>query len=175
MFDIDWNPANDKQAMSRIWREGQSKPVFIYRMICQGSIEEAMLQRQNSKADLATAVGDTSNLKSVSDLSRQKSSNRQSLTKKDILLLLSPNDSSHDSDEIELVDNSSRVLDDENDIDTEDEQMEDLLTVSTVDDILNMTSKNLGPKVLINFFLCFFFNRFFQVIFKVETTTKFEE
>lgn len=33
MFDIDWNPAVDQQAMARIWRDGQKKPVFIYRLI----------------------------------------------------------------------------------------------------------------------------------------------
>ena len=27
MFDPDWNPANDNQAMARIWRDGQKKQV----------------------------------------------------------------------------------------------------------------------------------------------------
>ena len=31
MYDIDWNPANDLQAMARIWRDGQKKTVRIYR------------------------------------------------------------------------------------------------------------------------------------------------
>ena len=31
LYDIDWNPANDMQAMARIWREGQKKAVQIYR------------------------------------------------------------------------------------------------------------------------------------------------
>ncbi len=44
MLDCDWNPATDKQAMSRIWRQGQTRPVFIYRLITQGCIEEAILQ-----------------------------------------------------------------------------------------------------------------------------------
>lgn len=33
MFDPDWNPANDEQAMARVWRDGQKKPCFIYRMV----------------------------------------------------------------------------------------------------------------------------------------------
>ena len=33
MFDPDWNPANDEQAMARIWRDGQKKPCFIYRFL----------------------------------------------------------------------------------------------------------------------------------------------
>ena len=34
------NPANDQQAMARVWREGQKKQVWIYRMLTTGSIEE---------------------------------------------------------------------------------------------------------------------------------------
>ena len=44
MFDCDWNPAIDKQAMSRVWREGQKRPVFIYRLIAEGRVEDAILQ-----------------------------------------------------------------------------------------------------------------------------------
>lgn len=33
MFDPDWNPANDDQAMARVWRDGQKKEVFIYRLL----------------------------------------------------------------------------------------------------------------------------------------------
>ncbi|CAD7003753.1 unnamed protein product [Ceratitis capitata] len=39
LFDNDWNPATDAQAMSRIWRDGQTRDVHIYRLedytICQ--------------------------------------------------------------------------------------------------------------------------------------------
>lgn len=44
MFDCDWNPAVDKQAMSRVWREGQRRPVYIYRLVAEGRIEHAILQ-----------------------------------------------------------------------------------------------------------------------------------
>ncbi len=43
MLDPDWNPATDKQAMSRIWREGQKRPVFVYRLVALGRIEDAIL------------------------------------------------------------------------------------------------------------------------------------
>jgi DNA repair and recombination RAD54-like protein len=33
MFDPDWNPANDDQAMARVWRDGQKKNCFIYRFL----------------------------------------------------------------------------------------------------------------------------------------------
>ena len=36
MFDPDWNPANDDQAMARVWRDGQKKRCYIYRLISTG-------------------------------------------------------------------------------------------------------------------------------------------
>jgi SNF2 family DNA or RNA helicase len=33
LFDGDWNPANDKQAAARVWRDGQKKFVYEYRYI----------------------------------------------------------------------------------------------------------------------------------------------
>ncbi|XP_049959249.1 DNA repair and recombination protein RAD54B-like isoform X1 [Schistocerca serialis cubense] len=61
LFDSDWNPATDLQAMSRIWRDGQLKPVFIYRLLSVGTIEEKIFQRQISKTDLSGTVVDPQN------------------------------------------------------------------------------------------------------------------
>jgi DNA repair and recombination RAD54-like protein len=36
LFDGDWNPANDKQAAARVWRDGQKKFVYEYR--CRRSL-----------------------------------------------------------------------------------------------------------------------------------------
>ena len=38
MFDPDWNPANDDQAMARCWRDGQRKQCYIYRLIAVRSM-----------------------------------------------------------------------------------------------------------------------------------------
>lgn len=38
MFDPDWNPANDEQAMARVWRDGQKKPCYIYRLVAVSPI-----------------------------------------------------------------------------------------------------------------------------------------
>ena len=34
MFDPDWNPANDDQAMARVWRDGQKKQVCVCVCVC---------------------------------------------------------------------------------------------------------------------------------------------
>ncbi len=49
MLDCDWNPAADIQAMSRIWRQGQKKHVFVYRFVSKFTIEDAIIMRQRSK------------------------------------------------------------------------------------------------------------------------------
>lgn len=33
LYDCDWNPANDRQAMARVWRDGQRNPVQIFRLL----------------------------------------------------------------------------------------------------------------------------------------------
>lgn len=60
LFDPDWNPATDLQAMARIWRDGQSKPVFVYRLLATGTIEEKIFQRQLFKGELQVVI-DSSN------------------------------------------------------------------------------------------------------------------
>jgi SNF2 family DNA or RNA helicase len=44
MMDLDWNPAHDRQAMSRVWRQGQLKKVYVYRLQTIGTIEESILE-----------------------------------------------------------------------------------------------------------------------------------
>ncbi|XP_078073165.1 DNA repair and recombination protein RAD54B isoform X2 [Mustelus asterias] len=58
LYDIDWNPANDIQAMARVWRDGQRRPVHIYRLLTTGTIEEKIYQRQVSKQSLSGTVVD---------------------------------------------------------------------------------------------------------------------
>uniref|UniRef100_A0AC35U0B7 DNA repair and recombination protein RAD54 n=1 Tax=Rhabditophanes sp. KR3021 TaxID=114890 RepID=A0AC35U0B7_9BILA len=58
MFDPDWNPANDDQAMARVWRDGQKKTCFVFRFLSTGSIEEKIFQRQTHKKALSSCVVD---------------------------------------------------------------------------------------------------------------------
>lgn len=52
IHDIDFNPYNDKQAEDRCHRMGQTKPVTVYRLISQGTIEEGMLEMNKEKLKL---------------------------------------------------------------------------------------------------------------------------
>ncbi|KAG6330522.1 hypothetical protein ID866_8566 [Astraeus odoratus] len=39
LIDSDWNPSHDLQSMARIHRDGQKRPVFIYRFVTAGTID----------------------------------------------------------------------------------------------------------------------------------------
>ncbi|OMJ80340.1 hypothetical protein SteCoe_19439 [Stentor coeruleus] len=69
LYDPDWNPSSDKQAMGRIWRDGQKKSVFIYRLFLSGTIEEKIYQRQTAKENLSSTVVDAK--KAVSKFSKE--------------------------------------------------------------------------------------------------------
>jgi hypothetical protein len=56
IFDPDWNPATDAQAAARIWRDGNQRQCYIYRLMCTGTIEEKILQRQISKERVAGQI-----------------------------------------------------------------------------------------------------------------------
>jgi SNF2 family DNA or RNA helicase len=55
-FDPWWNPAVENQATDRAHRLGQDKPVFVYKLIVSGSIEEKILTLQERKAELAAGI-----------------------------------------------------------------------------------------------------------------------
>lgn len=51
-----WNPTVERQAMDRAHRIGQSKAVFVYRLVAEGTVEEAILGLQARKQALADAL-----------------------------------------------------------------------------------------------------------------------
>ena len=53
-----WNPAVDKQAAARCWRDGNARPCYTYRLLTAGTIEEKIYQRQLAKEGLAAVVED---------------------------------------------------------------------------------------------------------------------
>lgn len=58
LFDLDWNPATDLQAMARIHRDGQKRPCVVYRFVMSGGIDEKIWQRQVTKLGLASNIMD---------------------------------------------------------------------------------------------------------------------
>ena len=49
LYDSDWNPQVDLQAIDRAHRIGQTKDVTIYRFVCEGTVEEKIVQRAAKK------------------------------------------------------------------------------------------------------------------------------
>lgn len=56
LLDPWWNPAVESQAVDRAHRIGQSRQVFAYRLITRDTVEEKVLQLQETKRDLAAAI-----------------------------------------------------------------------------------------------------------------------
>lgn len=77
LLDPWWNPAVEAQAIDRAHRIGQTQQVFAYRLIAKGTVEEKVLELQNTKRDLADAIISADN------------SLIRSLGKEDLELLLS--------------------------------------------------------------------------------------
>ena len=55
-YDPWWNPAAEAQAVDRAHRIGQDKPVFVYRLVAAGTVEERIEALKQRKAALAEAV-----------------------------------------------------------------------------------------------------------------------
>lgn len=56
LVDPWWNPQVEAQAADRAYRIGQDKPVFVYRLVSQGTVEERILQLQDKKRALFEAA-----------------------------------------------------------------------------------------------------------------------
>ena len=55
-YDPWWNPAAENQATDRAHRIGQTKPVFVHKLVCRGTIEERILDLQQRKSALVEAL-----------------------------------------------------------------------------------------------------------------------
>lgn len=76
LLDPWWNPAVEEQAADRVHRIGQDRPVFVYRMIAEKTVEEGILALQAKKRHLA-------------DMALAKAGAASRLSREDLLGLLS--------------------------------------------------------------------------------------
>ncbi|CAO3609665.1 unnamed protein product [Cunninghamella echinulata] len=58
LVDLDWNPSYDEQSIGRIYRYGQKKPVFIYRLLCHSTIESVLKAKNIHKRGISSLVVD---------------------------------------------------------------------------------------------------------------------
>ena len=79
-YDPWWNPQVENQATDRAYRIGQDKPVFVYKLIARGTIEERIVELQKKKGELARDILDFKSKKAASS----------GLDQDDLDLLLSP-------------------------------------------------------------------------------------
>jgi hypothetical protein len=56
LCDVSWNPMKDAQAVGRIFRFGQTKKVFVYRLVCGGTLEDCIQSLQRQKENMVTTV-----------------------------------------------------------------------------------------------------------------------
>ncbi len=68
-YDRWWNPAVEDQATDRAWRIGQTRSVFVHKLVCQGTIEERVDAMINDKRALAASVIGTTGEAWLSELS----------------------------------------------------------------------------------------------------------
>ena len=84
IYDSDWNPHQDMQAMDRVHRIGQTKPVHVYRLATAHSVEGKMLKRAGSKLMLERLVITQGNFQEV----KEGNSKGSSLSSNELVALL---------------------------------------------------------------------------------------
>lgn len=55
-YDPWWNPAAEAQATDRAYRIGQTKPVFVHKLLCANTVEDRIHRLQQQKAHLADSI-----------------------------------------------------------------------------------------------------------------------
>lgn len=110
LFDTDWNPSVDLQAMARIHRDGQQKSVFIYRLLTTGCIDEKIYQRQITKQGLAdTFMESTEQLDGSMSSTAQPDSFQQSELRDLFTLQMQTKSNTHDLIECDCLDHKEEI------------------------------------------------------------------
>ncbi|KIK68828.1 hypothetical protein GYMLUDRAFT_153158 [Collybiopsis luxurians FD-317 M1] len=108
LVDSDWNPSHDLQAMARCHRDGQKRPVFIYRFLTAGTIDEKIFQRQIIKLGLSNGES----IISLQDDSKSKSKGDFFTHKDAHIFRIHPYTLSNTHDLLECICDKSDALED---------------------------------------------------------------
>ncbi|KAL3637848.1 ATP-dependent DNA helicase ddm1 [Castilleja foliolosa] len=92
LYDSDWNPQMDLQAMDRCHRIGQTKPVHVYRLATAQSVEGRILKRAFSKLKLEHVVIG----KGQFQQERSKADGTDTMTEDELLALLQDDEDHED-------------------------------------------------------------------------------
>ncbi|KAK7278207.1 hypothetical protein RJT34_23232 [Clitoria ternatea] len=98
IVDGSWNPTYDLQAIYRAWRYGQTKPVFAYRLLAHGTMEEKIYKRQVTKEGLAARVVDRQQV-------------HRTISKEEMLHLFDFGDDENPETLVELSQENERTMD----------------------------------------------------------------
>lgn len=72
LYDSDWNPQADLQAQDRCHRLGQKKPVNVYRLVTENTVEEKIVERAQQKLKLDAMVVQQGRLKEKDKVSKEE-------------------------------------------------------------------------------------------------------
>ncbi len=78
-YDPWWNPAVEDQASDRAHRIGQDKPVFVYKLVTEGTVEEKIQELKEKKRAIASAI-----------YGEGKAKKKQSISAEDLNVLFEP-------------------------------------------------------------------------------------
>ncbi|ELR09440.1 hypothetical protein VC83_01913 [Pseudogymnoascus destructans] len=84
LFDSDWNPQQDLQAIDRAHRIGQTRPVVVFRLATKGTVEEELLMSADAKRRLEKLVIKKGGFRTMG----QKMDNREDLDEAELRKLL---------------------------------------------------------------------------------------
>eukprot|EP00977_Amphora_coffeiformis_P010111 scaffold2357_cov167-Amphora_coffeaeformis.AAC.19 len=72
LYDSDWNPQQDLQAQDRCHRLGQKKPVQVFRLVSENTVEEKIVERAQQKLKLDAMVVQQGRLKDKDKVSKEE-------------------------------------------------------------------------------------------------------
>ncbi|KAJ3795167.1 P-loop containing nucleoside triphosphate hydrolase protein [Lentinula aff. detonsa] len=72
LFDLWWNPAVEEQAFARAHRMGQIRPVNVYKLVTENTVEERIMELQDRKKKLATETLDRDEIENLKKLSKKE-------------------------------------------------------------------------------------------------------